>query len=127
MYQIEIETTPKSYSDSMSWELEPIEMKKRAIRYACQYLDIDDADCITMQNNLELFTAFISLAFHRKRVGKFEIYGGRAIMEHLRWHTNKHDNSRMYKISNDITPRFCAVSMELFPQLNGFFRKQGCV
>lgn len=93
-----------------------------AIQKAGEKLLMDKADIITAKNNIALFRAFCTQAIHHKLVGGYSLYGGRAIMEHLRWHTNASDNSRMYKISNDITPKFCALSMEILPELKDFFR-----
>jgi len=102
----------------------PEDERKALIKTHGSYLNMDYADILTVQNNLPLFRAFIMRADEVMLAG-FKKYGGRAIMEHLRWNTSAHDNSRLYKITNDITPRFCELSMSLFPQLNGFFNTHG--
>ena len=107
----------------VEWRHAHLILKRVAIHEAGERIKLDYADIITVQNNLKLFSAFIELAFERKNIEGFKAFGARAIMEHLRWYTNESDNSRMYKITNDITPRFSELSMEIFPELDGFFRK----
>ncbi|MCK4963352.1 MAG: hypothetical protein KAS19_12735 [Anaerolineales bacterium] len=118
-----IEETIPHFSDLDHWNFMSAERKVQMIEFSAMKLKFDDADVITVKNNLPLFEAFVRSAFYKR--GHFKVYGARAIMEDLRWHTNAHDNSRAYKISNNITPRLSELSMEMFPALKGFFKTHG--
>ena len=84
---------------------------------------VDDIDAII--EAMDYYCAFLERALQIKDVYGFKVYGGRAIAEHLRWHTHHQDGSRLYKVQNNLTPRIVALAMVMFPELDGFFRRHG--
>lgn len=69
--------------------------------------------------NPQVFSEFVKFAFEAKRKG-YKKYSAKGIFELIRWHTkvSGHDG---YKLNNNYHADYARLTMQRFPELNGFF------
>jgi len=121
MEQSGLEFTPSKIANLHIWHSMNKEDQKRLIYEAGRANQIDHADIITAQNNLNVFNAFLEKSFYVVSRGR-ERFSARMIIENLRWHSMVEDNCPEFKINNNLTKLFALISMELFPTLNALFQ-----
>ena len=75
-------------------------------------------------NNLDVYTELVNLAFQLKRVG-YKEYGIKGLFEVLRWQRSIRTVSSKFKLNNNYTSYYARLIMSRNPGLRGFFRLRG--
>ena len=96
--------------------------KKTAIVGACyRGCGLDPEDSVLIIENMKVLDRFAEQAHAVRKTGR-DHYSARTIIEVLRHNSMIEDNDPNYKINNNITPLMARISMNIFPELNGFFQ-----
>ncbi len=107
------------------WESFSTDKKLALIETRGMFIGLTIVKREKIKEALPLFNRFIAEAFRVKGKGR-DYYSARTIVEVLRHHSVLEDGDKRFKICNDLTPWMSKLSMELFPDLKGFFKvKEG--
>jgi len=70
-------------------------------------------------DNIKVLDKFAELSLKALKSNKH--IGSRCIVEVIRFYTAIEDTDKTFKINNNLSKYLARISMELFPELNGYF------
>ena len=75
--------------------------------------------------NMHVINNFMPLAGVLIEHGKREYYSGRCIWQKMRWDTQVHDSTELYKLNNDYCAATVRTVIHLRPQFKDMFKLRG--